>query len=773
MTALPVQSSAPRSSPRPSPRPVLPPTPSPRDGVIRDPYFPDLSWVPIDLAAKALSITERALRMKGEALKRAGFAKQFSPVIGGQLKWHFSTRYDPRLAALLRDDRPASDQGAESADALKRFLAMPKSKQDSALARVVAVKLFRQWRSNPTTTVTNPEHQRSLITLIKARCGLEPRSIQRLYDWHALVQSIDLSSPGGTQIAALELVDRRGGNRENGYSGEAWDVFKAEYLRDNKLSVRHCWQVAGAQARAKGWTWIGLRHATRLVQELLPASVRTLAREGNEAWQRAHLPSVEQDPEAWAAGQCWETDHTRCDFFCRTVRGGQVVADRPWITAFLDRRSRRLMGWSMNWSADSDSIRAALHDALSQQDVSVPEVVILDNGKDFASQEFSGVTKQERRRGEDPSWSGLFSMLGITPHFATPYNHNGKARIERFFGVVHQGFDRALDSWSGSGGVSGGGARDPEAVKALLDEPIRLPTLEEVREKFRAWAEHYNHNADRNIEALVDEGGVRRSPAEWYASRLPKFRTLPNKRRVLSMLEHRWTRPVTPHKNGVSIKISGRTLSYGQHEPALVDLVGSGRKVHVTYSPVDTGSVRVYDERFALLCEAPLNTRHGGVSDAAVSRADLQAAIARQRQHKRDAKRQVDIAAAVLPIADLALLEQREREVAETRARLKAEGHDAPPAMRLVSSPLSGEGGDEDNASRVPLRKAAGAEADEFPHRTDAFVPLRLADDDFAVLPDAEEPDADDAIDPDDLVVSDAPWPDADADAAWLEEGLR
>ncbi|MFM9959219.1 MAG: DNA-binding domain-containing protein, partial [Phycisphaerales bacterium] len=641
-----------------------------------------------------------------------------------QTKWHFSTRFDPRLAALANQTTGPLEHSTTSPDPLALFKAAPRAKQQAALAKAEAVRLYRAWRTQ-THAITDAQEQARLLGLIRARTGLEVGCTMSLRRWSEAVGGVDAKRDA--HLAAAALLDRRGGSREvstTTFDEPAWDFFAALYLQDNQLSVKRCWSLTGTKSGEEGWNWISLSRAKQLVHERLSASVRTLAREGAKAWRHKHLPPVEQDENAWAAGQCWETDHSRCDFFVRTVRGGQVVAVRPWLTVFLDRRSRKLMGWSMNFDANADTIRAALHSALSDEACSVPEAIVLDNGKDFASHEFCGLTKQQRRaRTNDETdpcgggWPGLFGLLGIAAHFATPYNHNGKARVERFFGVVHRGFDRVdmAASWCGSDAEP----RDPDAVKAILAEPIKLPTLDEARRWFASYAAAYNADADRNIDALVDASGARLSPSRWYTDHLPVFRALPRKAELLTMLEHKWARPLTPSKSGVSLKLDGRTFSFGQHEPALADLVGSGARVHVTFNPSDMSAVRVYDDRFALLCVAPLNPRHGGLLDSDLKREDLKEAIRRKRQHERDVKRQVDTAAAVLPAAELAALVRRDREQAETKANLEAAGVDtqSAPPMRLVRTALteSSASADERNRSRVPLRKAAGAEHDEMP----------------------------------------------------------
>lgn len=659
MTALATQLRPPALVPSGSPDakcPVPSASAAASTAVIADPNIPGLWWIAIDVAAPAVGITNAAMRLRCEKLIAQGLAKKLSPVVGGQTKWHISSAHDPRLQALARSaggTSNASGSRAGSDDeptAIDRLNAAPGYRRKKAQIKAEAVRLFREWRNSPGVTVSR-DYGRFAIAL-KAKLGLEV-PLRTMWRWNDLAgQAGDVST--NFAGAAWELLDRRGGNRAQGFDDAAWDYFQALYLRDNRFSIAACHKDTAAKARAEGWTWIKLSRCQQLVKERIAPSLRKLARDGEEAWARDHMPPMVQDPDAWQTGQAWETDHMQFDLYCRRFQTSGWESDRPWLTTFIDRRSRKVMGWHVGWNHNSDSIRAALHHALSREGNHPPEFVIMDNGWDFASHEFSGATKSQRRgsrkagssrgRVKDESeqpWIGLFGLLGIRTQFCTPYNHNGKAIIERYHGVVHNDFDRRQDSWCGSKAEP----RDQAKIKALLADKTALPDLASITAEFARWVEHYNLNADRNIDALA-EHGVRRSPAEWYQRHAIQRRTIPNLGRVLEMIERRWERPLSPTKFGVSIVVSGKRISYGQHEPELQKLVGSGKKVFVTYNPDDTGSVRVYDDRFALICDAPMNSRFGGdVSSTPIRRRDLQAGIARQRAFKRAQRAEVDVAA--------------------------------------------------------------------------------------------------------------------------------
>lgn len=662
-----------------------------------------VTWFPIDEAAALIG-------------RNVGHLRRQCPRMGEQARkfngtWHLHVTADPRLhrAAVERTE----SGGSAVTELLKSTTA---DKRDEAQRRANVVVEFRRWKAQPGVNVKT-----GLAAFLEAagqRHGLK-LTRSTVYGW-------DQRCPASTDFdgCVAALIDTRGRPKTGSVTlnDSAWSFFCSVYLTEHQLSIRHCWEMTRARAEADGWGWPSVSRIKQLVRERLDPGTVTLRREGREAWQRKHLAPIEQDPEAWDAGQCWEGDHTPFDFSVRVFRNGSWSVTRAQLTAWLDRRSRRLMGWHISEQGNQGTIRLALLDALKADGVSVPEVVWIDNGKDFMAASIGGLTKAERRgmtrdekREAESRCAGLLRMLSIEPHFATAYNHNGKARIERFFGTLHQRFDRTFTTWCGSRP----GMLDRKVLNEKLRDVMSLPTLDELREQFAEWAEWYNHRHDHGIEDLDDrEAGERLSPVEFYERFLPARRVVD--RSALPLLEATWSpRPVKVSKHGVSVKIAGRTVRYGEMMPELEPLVGSDKRVFISYDPDDTGSVEVWDENFRHLCTAHENGRHGGLADDRVSVADRRAANAHRREQRRRARQRVDYVSLSLSDAELASQQSRERDIAETQDRLRAAGHSNPPPLRLVQTPVDGQG---DAPERSRARKAAGADRDEFPSVVDALA---------------------------------------------------
>lgn len=662
-------------------------------------------WVPLKDAASLLGKSEGRLRHECAKLEREGMARK--SVINGRLTWEIAQAYSPRL---VREAVERTESGTSIVNDLLRSCTAEQRQQAELKFRVL--KAFREAKARDGGGGFDFDRFRKRMRDAHGWCP----GRARLYQMHA-------DCPPSTDAAGCvaALVDLRG--RPSGIiescSDAAWQAFCGFYLTPQLWSIKKCHRAVGELAASKGWAWPSYSRVRQLVEERLSPGQVCMAREGRDAWLKKFKAPMEQNPDAWAAGQCWEGDHSVLDFEVRVVKGDGWTRTRPQLTAWLDRRSRRLMGWVISEQGNSTTIRQALINALRDDSVSAPEIVWIDNGKDFMARSIGGVTKQARRtmsadekREAEEAATGILNMLGIEPHFAVAYNHNGKARVERFFGTVHEDFDKEHRSYIGNRpGMIDRRAMDPETRDTL-----NLPTLDEVRDAFAKWADWYNHRAEHSIDDLRDpETRARLSPVEFYERFLPAKRVVD--RDALRLLEPVWSKPLKVFKHGITLDLgAGRSVRYGEHEVALEDLVGTDRRVYVSYDPTDTGQVRVWDEDFRFICVARENGRYGGLADDRVSIADRKAGFRARRDQERRVKERLKIDKLTLSDAELASSAARDREVGETKARIKA--HDRTrdpndiPALRIVGTRLEGQA---DEVERAEQRKAAGSEHDEMP----------------------------------------------------------
>lgn len=674
-------------------------------------------WIPIDVAAQLLDKSEGHMRRICPDLMSKGLATKI--LVGGAHKWHIAASYSPRL---IRQSLETDADGNSEFNELLKTTSQDKISDAQDAANILIA--FRKMRL---------EKSFNFPTFIEAMTQKYGRSFgkSRLYKMHS-----DCPPSEDFEGIVVALIDRRGRKKGDikSCSDIAWRHFCEYYLTQNQRSLSKCCRMVDALAKENGWAWPSESRVRELVNERLDNSTITLKREGQDAWNRLHLAPMGQDPNAWEVGQCWESDHSKLDFHCRVFKGNKWTRTRPQLTSWFDRRSRMLMGYHISEQGNAYTIRLALLNALRDEANSVPEIVWLDNGKDFMASSIAGITKSHRRKASrteieeaEQASAGLLNMLGIKAHFAKHYNHNGKARQERFYGTVHGEFDKEFASYCGYKP----GMLDQLDQLAIQKDIMNLPTLDEVRAKFAEFEQWYNARSNHKIDDLRDpETFDRLSPMEFYKQHLPSKRVV--KQDALKLLEPVWSKALKVQKNGIGLRIGGGVVRYGELMPELEPLVGSDKRVFISWNPDDMTQVTVWSQDYKFICIAQENGRYGGLAQDKITLADRNAGFAARKQQRARAKQKVDFLSGSLTTAELASRAAREREVAETKARMVEDDrtrdpNDLPP-LRLAHTRVDDAPSDIEEQQH---RKAVGAEMvdpDEFGSIIDAVRDLHLQD---------------------------------------------
>jgi len=373
------------------------------------------------------------------------------------------------------------------------------------------------------------------------------------------------------------LIDMRGQkiSGPQAISNEAWEMFKSLWLDQRQPSVKQCWQqirhINATQQRR--WKIPSLSTMKRLAKQRIPLPVRVLHREGLNAYNAKCAPYVLTDPDSVEPGSVWVGDHSQ--FNCWVRHRGRWI--RPWLTAWLDMRSRHLMGWYISAQPNQTTVLLAMRRAIERH--GPPESVRIDNGKDYDSEMWTGTTKTRRRMLkagylDEQMIAGIYALMNVTVSFAIPYHPQSKL-IERFFDTVDRQFSKTVKTYCGKDT-----ARKPEYIGQMLKDETGGYALSEFAELFDRYAETYNNTAHSGV------GMDNRSPAQVLAERRSQ-RMLADG--VLDLLMRVWSGELTVGKNGVKFK----GLWYGQYDAEL--LACQGRKVRVSYNPDDLRQVYVYD----------------------------------------------------------------------------------------------------------------------------------------------------------------------------------
>jgi hypothetical protein len=227
------------------------------------------------------------------------------------------------------------------------------------------------------------------------------------------------------------------------------DEFKKLWMIEGAPSLRSCWlRVIGMAKRMDQEIDASsfpspIAFKRRLDREI-PLQAQYLARFGKKAWNKKFSSYIYRDYSGIRAGQCWVADHAQIDVAVM-LPGGRPVF--PWVSSFVDFKSSKWLGWLVHAEPpNSDHIfQSFFYGALRY---GLCSEVYLDNGKDFRCLDFAGGRKHIRISVEEKRTTSMLGLLGITPHFALPYNAQAKI-IERTFLKNKELFSKHMTGYRG------------------------------------------------------------------------------------------------------------------------------------------------------------------------------------------------------------------------------------------------------------------------------------------------------------------------------------
>jgi hypothetical protein len=508
----------------------------------------------------------------------------------GKPSWQIDIAADAAFAAVKFPEQIEFDARTLDEEQRRELFARKKILDDWLKARAAGVPLG----------FTEPQITGQFITHLQ--CSTD-RKISRatLFRWHDAYRAEGLAG----------LVDRRWQKESAAGSDSLFlECVKGYYLSTNQPSAKACHVAASFKAREMGWRVLGYR-ATCLYLAALPQALLVKRREGGDAFVLKCEPSIERDYSTLHSNEEWVGDHHQFDVI--VSHQGKLV--RPWLTAWMDMRSRKIVGWCVfAHDPNSNTIISALKRGILSH--GVPEGVTIDNGKDFSAWVLHGSTKWQRRKGkvnlEAGRVEGILNHLGTKASFVLKYHGQSKV-IERGFGTAADQFCRSWPTYCGNSPSD-----RPEELERRLAAG-EAPTLEEFTAQFEQWLDRAYHATPHAGDAMHG-----RSPAQVFDESWNGHAKRVASADLLDLLLTRQTRPVRVHKNGVTY--SG--INYGQFEPTLIAYLGKQ-----VYLRVDEciNEVQIWSEDDQFICLAGANQR----LPANATHAELSAALREKKNHRK------------------------------------------------------------------------------------------------------------------------------------------
>lgn len=228
------------------------------------------------------------------------------------------------------------------------------------------------------------------------------------------------------------ILSKKGQNREHQMAMDRiyLDYFKSLYLKEGGPSASSCWRATLGYAIENGVnpeTFPTYKTFERYIKQEVPEQAIYYARHGEAAWNKKYAMYVSRDYSNLKAGSCWVSDHAQIDV---AVSFNNTVCF-PWVTVFRDVKTSKWLGWFLHADApNSDHIFQAFYYGAIR--FGIPDDVYLDNGKDYRCKDFAGGRNQTVKVLHTPKENSLICNLGISVHFALPYNAQTKP-VERDF----------------------------------------------------------------------------------------------------------------------------------------------------------------------------------------------------------------------------------------------------------------------------------------------------------------------------------------------------
>lgn len=544
----------------------------------------------------------------------SGLAEIRTPDDGGKPAWFVREDAAPELARVKSPEQLPADLGAVS-----------RRQRERALWKR---SILQRWKQSIDAAFTlgfdrDAATGRFLQQMFLAGEGEISR--RTLYRWDCDFRSAGLD--GLVDGRAARAADRRKDENEDPFLAEVQRLWLS--LRKPRLSA--CHEITRMEAAKQGWPIRTYKACQRHVAKI-PKAVVLKRRGGDEAYVNHAEPFIECDYSTLESNELWCSDHHQFDVLVKIqerldARSGEMIGRhvRPWLTAFQDVRSRKIVGWEIS-AADPNSDRILSVFRRSVIEHGVPRKLLIDNGRDYDCYDLNGRTKRDRWRrrkirvGLAPHAAGIFPSLGIEIHHAQPYHGQSKP-IERWFGFLES---RTFVFATYCGNSPG---NKPEDLQLQLERG-EAPTLQELSGWFDQFVAAYNAGHSHSGDSMDGK-----TPDQVYAEHLHTKITAPAELLDLLCLRridraggkdaHGNPRLVKIGQNGVTY----RGLRYGQHEPALLERLGEA--VILRVDDRDLSRIQVFDSQDRFICIAPANAKVPRNADAGMVRR----AIVEKKKH--------------------------------------------------------------------------------------------------------------------------------------------
>lgn len=380
-------------------------------------------------------------------------------------------------------------------------------------------------------------------------------------------------------------------SRQADFDEQAWEAFKADYLRLERPQMGTCYERLKLLAAEHNWTIPSLSSIKRKLEREVPMTQRVLLRQGERALADMY-PALVRSVETLEAMEWINGDGYQHNVFVRW-HNGDIVRPKTWL--WQDIRTRKILAYRTDLSENSDTIRLALMDLVSRY--GIPRKLTIDNTRAAANKWMTGgVPNRYRFKVKEDDPMGIIPLLGIELFWTSVQfgqGHGQAKPIERAFS--HGGLGETIDKHPLLAGHHAGAN--------VLDKPDNYhggkdgASYEDFITALEQGIELWNNRVKRDTEICQGVYSFSQVFERDYANATVRRATSEQMRLLMLMSE-----AVTLKHNGTfSLSCGGKVFGQKNRYEA-VDLIGSThKKVVVKFDPErlhDTVWVYSLDGRF-------------------------------------------------------------------------------------------------------------------------------------------------------------------------------
>lgn len=286
-------------------------------------------------------------------------------------------------------------------------------------------------------------------------------------------------------------------------------------------------------------------------------------------------------------------EHTFDCWVSYKLPNGTVTAIKPKLVAWIDMRTRAIMGDIICKDANSDILKQSLLKMMYAEVGGVPEYLYIDNGKDYTAKTMTGRDRNDRSGMDfDNEAKGFYKSIGIKDdHRALPYEPWSKAQIERFFRTVCNRFTKWFKSYTGTLTGSQTSDKVEKDIQKMLKRG-ELLTVEEFYDSWHKWLTEVYMNTSHS--GLKKQGEEYTTPYSLFKNGERYYKAAPPKSYATMLMMKSENVLVR------NIGIVRRNYEYMADE--LCDYIN--QKVDIKYDPEDMAVLYVFDKNGKRICEA-------------------------------------------------------------------------------------------------------------------------------------------------------------------------